>query len=143
MLVILLLTQRKKIFRPIRAIDFLAQIRFTLWTSKVISHRMLYCSSVAMLMSPGADHYNASSFHSSRLLTTIEMRENHVSWLLVTIRNNKASWTSQSNTQILKMIFLSNLDYGSCFLYLLATLLVITFPSFLPFYICMNVWLNK
>jgi len=35
------------------------------------------------------------------------------------------------------------LDYGSCFLYLLATLLVTTFPSFLPFYICMNVWLNK
>jgi len=30
LLVILLLTQRKKIFRPIRAIDFLAQIRFTL-----------------------------------------------------------------------------------------------------------------
>jgi len=29
------------------------------------------------------------------------------------------------------------------FSYLLATLLVITFPSFLPFYICMNVWLNK
>jgi len=37
------------------------------------------------------------------------------------------------------MILFSILDYGSCFLYLLATLLVITFPSFLLFYICMNV----
>jgi len=31
------------------------------------------------------------------------------------------------------MILFSMLDYGSCFLYLLATLPVITFPSFFAF----------
>jgi len=41
---------KKKIFRPIRVIDFLAQIRFALLTSEVISHRMFYFSGVAMLM---------------------------------------------------------------------------------------------
>jgi len=50
----------------------LAQIRFTFRTSEVISHRKLYCSGVAMLMSPGADHKHASSFHSLHLLTTIQ-----------------------------------------------------------------------
>jgi len=69
LLVILLLTQRKTYLALV--IDFLAQIRFTRLTSEVISHRMLYCSGVAMLMSPGADHKNASSLHSPRLLTTI------------------------------------------------------------------------
>jgi len=76
-------------------------------------------------------------------LQQYKMRENHVSCLLVTIRNKKASSTSQSNTQILKMILFSILDYESYFLCLLATLLVITLPSFLRFHICMNVWLNK
>jgi len=37
------------ITKPIRVTDFLAQIRFTLWTSEVISHCMLHCSGVAML----------------------------------------------------------------------------------------------
>jgi len=39
---------------------------------------------------------------------------------------------SSAPAQILKMIFLI-LDYGSCILYLLAALLVITFPSFCLF----------
>jgi len=47
---------------------------------------MLYCSDVVMLMSPGADHNNASSFHSSRLLTTIE---NERKSCIVLISNNK------------------------------------------------------
>jgi len=50
--------------------------------------------------------------------------------LIITIRNNKVSWTSQSNTQKLKGVLFLILDYGSCFLYLLATLLV-TFPILL------------
>jgi len=54
--------------------------------------------------------------------------------LIITIRNNKASWTSQSNTQKLKGVLFLILDYESCFLCLLATLLVITFPSFSAFF---------
>jgi len=49
---------------------FLAEIRFTLLTSEVISHRMLYCSGVAMLMSPGSTR-KMFPLHSSHLLTTI------------------------------------------------------------------------
>jgi len=64
--------------------------------------------------------------------------------LIITIRNNKASSTSQSNTQKLKWVLFLNLDYGSCFLYLLATLLDITFPIFFCLlYICIYVALNK
>jgi len=44
------LTQRKKYLGLLEQYIFLTQIRFTLWTSEVISHRMLYCSGVAMLM---------------------------------------------------------------------------------------------
>jgi len=49
-------------------------------------------------------------------------------------RNNKVSWTSQSNTHKLKGVMFLILDYGSCFLYLLAILLVITFPIFSAFF---------
>jgi len=66
-------------------------MRFTLRFSEVISHRMLYCSGVAMLMSPGADRKNASSFHSLHLLTTIQNEKKTCITLIITIRNNKAS----------------------------------------------------
>jgi len=112
----------------------LVQIRFTLWTSEVISHRMLYCSGVAMLMSPGADHKNTFSFHSSHLLTTIKNEKKSCIMLIITIKINKASWTSQSNTQKLKRVLFLILDYGTCFFCLLATLLVITFPIFSAFF---------
>jgi len=58
--------------------------------------------------------------------------------LIITIRNNKASSTSQSNAHKLKGVLFLILDYGSCFLYLLATLLVITsiFSAFFT-YACM------
>jgi len=70
---------------------------------------------------------------------------NNIKWkkscimLIITIRNNKASWTSQSNTHKLTGVLFLILDYGSCFLCLLATLLVITFPIFSAFftYACM------
>ena len=57
----------------------------------------------------------------------------HAYYNIITIRNNKASWTSQSNTHKLKEFLFLIPDYGSCFLYLLATLLVITFPIFSSF----------
>ena len=116
--VILLLTQRKKYLGLLEQQTFLAQIRFTLWTSKVISQRMFYCSGVAMLMLAGADHINASSFHSSHFLTTIYNERKSCIMLIITIRNNKASWTSQSNAQKLKGVLF--LDYGSCFLLLVS-----------------------
>jgi len=53
--------------------------------------------------------------------------------LIITIKNNKASSTSQSNTHKLKEVLFLILDYGSCFLCLLATLLIITFPIFSAF----------
>jgi len=61
--------------------------------------------------------------------------------LIITIRNNKASWTSQSNTQKVKGVLFLILGYGSCVLYLLATLLVITFSIFvlsLHLHVCMG-----
>jgi len=54
--------------------------------SKEITHHMLYCSGVAMFMSPGANHNNASSFHSSHLLTR---KENERKSCIVLISNNK------------------------------------------------------
>ena len=54
--------RKEKIFRPIAVIDVFAQIKFALWTSEVIFHRMLDYSGVAMLMTPGADHKNAFLF---------------------------------------------------------------------------------
>jgi len=45
-----LIDAKKKIFRPIGVIDFLARIRFALWTSELMTHRMLHCSDVAMLI---------------------------------------------------------------------------------------------
>jgi len=58
----------------------------------------------------------------------------HCIMLIITIRNNKASSTSQSNTHKLKGVLFLILDHGSCFLRLLATLLVITFPIFSNFF---------
>jgi len=52
-------------------------------------------------------------------LQQYKMRENHVYMFIITIRNNEASRTSQSNT---------------LFVILLATLLVITFPNFAAFF---------
>ena len=75
------------------------------------------------------------------------MRENHVSCLLYNNKEyaNKASWTSHLNKHKLKRVLLLILSYGSYFIYLLATLLAITFPIFSAFfgYACMYVWLNK
>ena len=79
-----------------------------------------------MLMLPRVNHKNASSFHSSHLLKTTQNERKSYIMLIITIRNNKASWTSQSNTHKPKGVLFLILDYGSCFLYLLATLLVIT-----------------
>jgi len=49
---------KKKIFRSIGVIHFFGTnySRFTLWTIEVISYRMLYCSGIVMLMSPGVEH---------------------------------------------------------------------------------------
>jgi len=93
---------------------------------------MLNCSGVAMLMSPGADHKNE---RKSSIM------------LIITIRNNKTSWTSQSNSHKLKGVLFLILDYGSCFLFVLATLLVITFPIFFCLlciaYACINGYVNS
>jgi len=124
---------KKKIFRPVGVIDFLARIRFTLWTSEVMSHRMLHCSGVAMLTVTRADHKNASSFHSSHLLTTIWNERKSCIMLIITIRNNKLSSTLQSNTHKLKRVLFLILDDGSCLLCLFAALLIINFPIFTAF----------
>jgi len=51
--------------------------------------------------------------------------------LIITIRNNEASWTSQSNTHKLKGVLFLILDYESCFLLMLATCSSLLFLFFL------------
>ena len=56
---------------------------------------MLHGSGVAMITVARAKHKNASSFHSTHLLTTIQNERKPSITLIITTRNNKISWASQ------------------------------------------------
>jgi len=91
--------------------------------------------------------YRTRYFFQKRATLQLTLLENQLATVtryfsssLLPCSGNKASWTSQWNTHKLKRVLFFILYYGSCFLCLLATLLVVTFPIFSAFftYACMQ-----